>query len=256
MRRFLILAVCFAICPAILSAQGRGMRSAAAPAPAMAPRVVARASQPIAPHMVAGTRVVISAGTPRTRLLIPVPRTTRRPSNFPPRNHIQQSVFTEDFTPVPGLGFDFPHLAATQGARAVGARRHSRAVGTFVPFFDGGFFLPTSPIVIEEAAAAESSQAENSEPEPVPTVRRARASESSAVYSPEVAPATQHEAEEYVFVRRDGTVFFAVAYAWENDTLRYITREGLRRNVARDALDMGATQQFNEQRGLNFRSPA
>jgi hypothetical protein len=57
-------------------------------------------------------------------------------------------------------------------------------------------------------------------------------------------------------VRRDGTVFFAVGYAWENGTLHYVTREGLRRNVARDSLDLNATQQFNEQRGLNFRLPA
>jgi hypothetical protein len=61
---------------------------------------------------------------------------------------------------------------------------------------------------------------------------------------------------EYVFVRKDGTVFFAVAYTWENGMLRYITREGLRRNASSDSLDLNATQQFNEQRGVNFRLPA
>ena len=60
----------------------------------------------------------------------------------------------------------------------------------------------------------------------------------------------------YVFVRRDGTVFFAVAYSWENGTLRYVTSEGLRRTIAEDALDLDATKQFNEQRGFNFRLPA
>jgi hypothetical protein len=30
----------------------------------------------------------------------------------------------------------------------------------------------------------------------------------------------------------------------------------LRRSVTQDSLDIDATQQFNEQRGLNFRSPA
>ena len=64
------------------------------------------------------------------------------------------------------------------------------------------------------------------------------------------------ETSEYIFVRRDGTVFFAVAYAWEKGTLRYVTSEGLRRSVAGDSLDLNATQQFNEQRGLNFRLPA
>jgi hypothetical protein len=64
------------------------------------------------------------------------------------------------------------------------------------------------------------------------------------------------DVEQYVFVRLDGSLVFAVAYAWENGTLRYVTPDGLRRSITRDALDLNATQQFNEQRGLNFRVPA
>jgi hypothetical protein len=47
-----------------------------------------------------------------------------------------------------------------------------------------------------------------------------------------------------------------VAYTWDHGTLRYVTRDGLRRSIASGALDMDATQQFNEQRGLNFKTPA
>jgi hypothetical protein len=72
----------------------------------------------------------------------------------------------------------------------------------------------------------------------------------------EEASAAPRPTEEFVFVRRDGTVFFAVAYAWENGVLRCVTSEGLRRSVTRETLDLNATQQFNEQRGLNFRLPA
>jgi len=61
---------------------------------------------------------------------------------------------------------------------------------------------------------------------------------------------------EYVFVRRDGGLIFAVAYSWENGTLRYVTPDGMRRTIAREAIDLTATQQFNEQRGLSFRFPA
>ena len=61
---------------------------------------------------------------------------------------------------------------------------------------------------------------------------------------------------EYIFVRRDGTVFFAVAYSWSNGSLQYITQEGLRRVIPLTTLDLDATSQFNEQRGLSFRSPA
>jgi hypothetical protein len=47
-----------------------------------------------------------------------------------------------------------------------------------------------------------------------------------------------------------------VAYSWDNNTLRYVTRDGFRRSIAREALDIDATQQFNEQRGLDFRPVA
>jgi len=69
-------------------------------------------------------------------------------------------------------------------------------------------------------------------------------------------PGPQADVPEYVFVRRDGTVFFAVAYSWDQGSLRYISSEGTRRSVSRDTLDLKATQEFNEQRGMTFRSPA
>ncbi len=74
-------------------------------------------------------------------------------------------------------------------------------------------------------------------------------------FLPAPAPLPRDTAE-YVFVRRDGTLLFAVAYSWDNGTLRYVTRDGLRRSVTQDTLDMDATQQFNEQRGVNFHLPA
>jgi hypothetical protein len=68
--------------------------------------------------------------------------------------------------------------------------------------------------------------------------------------SPPLAPAA-----EYIFVRRDGTVFFAVAYSWVNGSLQYITRDGYRKLASTTTLDMEATTQFNEQRGVAFHSP-
>ena|SRR6266550_986777 len=58
------------------------------------------------------------------------------------------------------------------------------------------------------------------------------------------------------FVRRDGTAFFAVANSWEKGTLHYISSQGLPRTITEDTLDLDATRQFNEQRGLSFRLPA
>jgi len=57
---------------------------------------------------------------------------------------------------------------------------------------------------------------------------------------------------EYVFVRSDGSLVFAVGYSWDKDILRYVTRDGVRRTIKREALDLNATQEFNEQRGLSF----
>ena len=64
------------------------------------------------------------------------------------------------------------------------------------------------------------------------------------------------EQTEYVFVRQDGSLIFAVAYSLINDRLQYVTAEGLRRTIPLNTLDLSATQQFNEQRGVSIRLPA
>lgn len=64
------------------------------------------------------------------------------------------------------------------------------------------------------------------------------------------------EQTEYVFVRQDGSLIFAVAYSLINDRLQYVTAEGLRRTIPLNTLDFAATQQFNEQRGVSVRLPA
>ena len=173
-----------------------------------------------------------------------------RPADFD-----EDEDFFEDFNGVPGLGFDEVHLGATRGPRAVGAHRFDRFNAGFFPFFDGGFLFPSS-MFVEQPPVSESRPEEAAEPEPQESTRRVRPRELAPVSSPETAAGPQRESEQYVFVRRDGTLFFAVAYSWDNQTLRYVTQEGLRRSVTREALDLAATQQFNEQRGLNFILPA
>ena len=86
--------------------------------------------------------------------------------------------------------------------------------------------------------------------------QRSRVYAAQPVSAYDVVVEPQKPSEQYVFVRRDGSVFFAVAYSWEAGNLYYVTQEGLRRSVARDALDLDATRQFNQQRGLTFLSPA
>lgn len=130
-----------------------------------------------------------------------------------------------------------------------------------MPFSDsGGFYTPipyyySAPYPPEEQPAPEMNyppgpnenvrnQQVVSEPPPAPTPTSGYYPPSEPVY-------------EYVFVKRDGTKIFAVAYAFAKDKLQYVTKEGLRRSIPLDALDLPATQKSNEERGntINFPAP-
>jgi hypothetical protein len=162
-------------------------------------------------------------------------------------------AFRAESTSAPGLGFDFPHMAAVSGRRG-----HGRFEGVN-SFGFSGFLLSSPTVIVEEGQPLENQPGAEE-------IAAANAAESENVSSlegrsfsravPAAAPAPQHDAAEYVFVRRDGGLVFAVAYSWDHGTLRYITREGLRGSVVQGSLDMDATQQFNEQRGVDFRLPA
>jgi hypothetical protein len=60
---------------------------------------------------------------------------------------------------------------------------------------------------------------------------------------------------EFVFVKRDGTRIFAVAYSLMKDKLQYVTKEGLRRTLTLDTLDYEATEKDNEERGNTVNLP-
>jgi hypothetical protein len=188
---------------------------------------------------------------------------TRSGTRINRRNNDGNFAFNgTDFQNVPGLGFDYPHLAATSGNRRIRGNRFSGGD----PFGFGGFLFGPS-VIVEDVPVAESQPAD-AQPsvlegqdvaEDAPPVQRPpHRTRSPRGVEPEADSASTppRDDEQYVFVRRDGSLVFAVAYAWESGTLRYITPDGLRRSIGRDALDLDATQQFNEQRGLNFRAPA
>jgi hypothetical protein len=172
-----------------------------------------------------------------------------------------------DFTGVPGLGFDYVHLAAVHPNPFNQRGRHNffpnSSVG-FFPFFDSGFLLPYTPSYVttqpddgylaQEQAPSNATESDVTSQSGDRHDPRYGLQNATAPYDVVVTPPKQ--SEQYVFVRRDGTVFFAVAYSWQSGNLLYVTQDGLRRTVTRDALDLDATQQFNEQRGLTFQTPA
>jgi hypothetical protein len=256
----LALALTLLVVPALSQAQVRGGGAGGGHAVIMSPRPMAHAapsyaSHPSAAHVATARAPQGPTGTVYTGHRLPNnaarPRSAVSPSAF------GSSSFLPDFTGVPGLGFDYVHYAAVHPG---GNRRGGRggAYLGYFPFFDSGFLLPysqsyVSPPVDETPSYEGQVQGSSDAPDGSANVRTPYGPRTISSYDVIVSP--QSPSQAYVFVRRDGTVFFAVAYSWDSGNLYYVTQEGLRRTLARDALDLDATQQFNEQRGLSFHVP-
>lgn len=156
--------------------------------------------------------------------------------------------------PVPGNGFDYTHFFAVHP----GWGSNILTAGVVVPFGGGGgFYLPipyySAPVPQEEEQAAPenanpSGQTDNTRNQQVVAEQPAPAA--APGYYPPSEPVY-----EYVFVKRDGTKIFAVAYSMTKDKLQYVTKEGLRRTLPLDALDFEATQKSNEERGNTINLP-
>lgn len=228
--RRLFLGSVILLLPSSLAAQRRNM----------APRPV---SASVRPQM---TPVVRGGGDANVVTII-INNNTPAPVSGP--------FFSTDFIPVPGLGFDIPHLAAVGGPAAVGAASSlSRGVSTGVRFLNAGFFLPAAPVIVLQVPPIVIEQPVIVQPQP----QAAAPEPAPAKEAPAEEPAAKavRETPEYVFVRRDGLLLFAVAFLSASEHLDYITREGQRRRVPLSALDLEATQRFNEERGLTFRLPS
>jgi len=255
MVRQIILASFVVILPAGLQAQGRGMAMPVSRAVSAAPRAGAPVAHVGSARTMVATRVSVRGGAVRSRTATPIVRGTRRVS-APSRFANNRIGVRPNCRPAPGLGFDESHLAAVCGPGAFGGRRGAFQYPFYFPFYEGGFYVPGTSAGVDESTAAETGEQDSADTDVRDSGWRYRNAQSAPAPMADTASAGPADNDEFVFVRRDGTVFFAVAYSWEKGTLRYITSEGLRHSVMQDALDLGATQQFNEQRGLNFRLPA
>jgi len=179
--------------------------------------------------------------------------TTTRRSNFSTDPVFPNGGFSNGDNPVPGLGFDYPHFFAVHPNAGRNRFRHDS--GFVIPFIDGGFYMPV-PMYADQGAPGpqpDDSEAANQPPPPDQTFARDTDRSFRDRMRSEPLPPEQ---TEYVFVRQDGSLIFAVAYSLINDRLQYVTAEGLRRTIPLNTLDFAATQQFNEQRGVSIRLPA
>ena len=162
---------------------------------------------------------------------------------------------------VPGLGFDYVHLAAVRGAQHNGSFRFGRHEhnfdGSFVPIFFGGY-----PFYYDDSGYDQPAQQVQPQPQiiviqqPAPAQPTAdtdsEAASPSAVASESQAPEPIRDVGEFVLVRRDGRILFASMFSVVGEQLRYVTPEGMRRTIPLADLDSDATEQMNEARGTTI----
>ncbi len=163
----------------------------------------------------------------------------------------------DDGIGVPGLGFDYVHLAAISGnfrnnGQGFGHGTH-RQRDFITPVFFGGFPYysdfsdyqqeqqPPQIIVIQQPAPAIPAQQE------APPAQGAY-----DVPTPPPAPAPVPEVGELILVRRDGRVLFASVFSVTGNQVQYVTPEGIRHTLPLTELDTVATQEMNEARGTTL----
>lgn len=173
---------------------------------------------------------------------------------------------------VPGLGFDFPHLAAISQPCNLPIFSHGGfdLSNSLSPILFGGYpgysdstESSDSPpqaqqqpqqqpqiIVIQLPAPVAVTQSASPAPQEPMDAPAALASPSSPA---DAADSAEPDLSPFVLVKRDGKVVFASAFSISGSLLRYITPEGIRRTVFLSDLDAEATRRMNEENGATVR---
>jgi hypothetical protein len=168
---------------------------------------------------------------------------------------------------VPGLGFDFPHLAAINGALhgnsspRFGPNGHHGG-GSFIPVYFGGYPYYSDDAGYDQTEAAPVQQTQPQPQiiviqQPAPAPRDADmgsnlANDSTAENAQQAAESVP-DVGDFILVRRDGRILFASIFSIVGAQLQYVTPEGIRHSLAMSDLDPVATQQMNEARGTTVR---
>jgi hypothetical protein len=170
--------------------------------------------------------------------------------------------------PVPGLGFDYAHLAASARntekrgltdpvtlhrlAQEERLRRQTPAAAAspliLIPITNVVIVQPPPVIVIDEPAPAAQAAAPWMVAGPASAAVAPAVPEMSRELSPPPVPPIP--LEEILLVRRDGARLAVVAFSQNDARIVYITREGLRRSLTLAELDLDATTLVNEERGV------
>ena len=231
------------------------MRGGGSSGPSMSTRVVPMHVTPVARVPgVSATPATSGAQASRQATVIQMPPNDRAISSTGSFAH---SVNFGDEIGVPGLGFDYVHLAAVSGnfRNPPGFGRGSRREHNFVtPVFFGGFpyysDFPDYQQVQQQPQIIVIQQ-----PAPAVTVEQA-APAAQVTFADTATPAPSsapiREVGEFVLVRRDGRVLFASVFSVIGTQLQFVTPEGIRRTLPLAELDTVATQDMNEARGTTL----
>jgi hypothetical protein len=244
-----------------VQAQGRGggsgaMSARVAPMPVRTGRAANLSGAPVS----SGARGV----RPATVIQIsPSGRTFSSTGSF------ANSINFGDGNGVPGLGFDYPHLAAVGGnfrGNPPGFGRGGHRERNFVtPFLYGGFPYYSDFGDYQQEPQQQEPQQEPQQQQPQVIVIQqpvpAAPVDQSVASAPQTtpngtqpapAPAPVPEVGELVLVRRDGRVLFASIFSVTGNQVQYVTPEGIRRVLPLSDLDTVATQEMNEARGTTL----
>jgi len=159
---------------------------------------------------------------------------------------------------VPGLGFDYVHLAAVSGNfrfNPPGLGRGSHHRRDFItPVFYGGFpYYSDYPDYQQEPQQPQIIVIQ--QPAPAVIVQQtppAAAETYTDTAAPATSPAPVREVGELILVRRDGRVLFASVFSVTGTQVQYVTPEGIRHTLPLAELDTVATQEMNEARGTTL----
>jgi hypothetical protein len=71
----------------------------------------------------------------------------------------------------------------------------------------------------------------------------------------QAAPSPDASQVLFFIAMKDHTIFPAVAYWVDGDTLNYVTNQGVRNRISLDLVDLDFSKQLNQQRGVDFALP-
>jgi len=135
--------------------------------------------------------------------------------------------------------------------------------GVVIPFYGGGIYVPIPYYDYADNGAADQEPPQEVAADQPPDGIPPGAEQAQQPAEPAQPGPSRYRSNDFngslaqfVFVERDGTKVYAVAYSFNNNKLQYVTPEGIRHSLTIDSLDFDATQKQNEKLGNTINLPS